>query len=114
MVRGWGGGWGGKGLATLGRGGAWVGRGCCMAVYSAWTLGGTMGGSSNADLRPQGICMNSLESPLPQMVRAPATTKMTVQAWRKNHWRGGAGGALERRLRDKSRRRSAGGEQGGW
>src|SRR5882757_7160533 len=87
-----------KGLATEGRAAASVGMACCMAAYSASTLGGTMGVSANANLRPQGICMSSLDSRLPQMERAPAMTKMTVEAWRIDHRRA-AGAALTRRLK---------------
>src|SRR6266576_4073170 len=87
-----------KGLLALARVAASVGRACWMAAYSAWTLGETMGLSANANLRPQGICMTSLDSRLPQMVRAATTTKMTVQAWRRDHRRAG-GTTLARRLK---------------
>src|SRR5258707_3157959 len=100
-----------KGLLTEAKAGASVGMACCTAAYSACTLGGTMGVSRSADWRPQGICINSLESPLPQMVRAPTMTKMTVQDWRMDHKQAG-GKALARRPKTTEGRISAGSRQG--
>src|SRR4051812_39390933 len=87
-----------KGLSTVARVGASAGMACWMAAYWVCTLGGTIGVSRRADLRPQGICMSSFERRLPQMVRAAAMMKMTVHVWRIGQRRV-VGTALARRLK---------------